>query len=194
MNHLNAAGRTAFGFDRYCAEILTQTDLMRSALQGADLTAPVPTCPGWNIGQLVRHLGGAHRWIETIVRSRATEPPSDEEVREVSWNGAENPAALDAWLADGAGQLADTLRAAGPDVRVWTPIFHGLRSPLFYARRMTHETVVHRADATLAAGGRFAVDAEVALDSIDECSVPAVRCASTPTTRRLSGWSTSPAT
>jgi len=33
---------------------------------------------------------------------------------------------------------------------------------------MTHETVVHRADATLAAGGRFAVEAEVALDAIDE--------------------------
>lgn len=168
MNQLNTAEQPAFGFDRYCAEIVTQTDLMRSTLQGADLTTPVPTCPGWNIGRLIRHLGGAHRWIETIVRSRATEPPSDEEVRDVSRDGAEDPAALDAWLAEGAGQLADTLREAGPDVRVWAPIPHGAPNPLFYARRMTHETVVHRADATLAVGGRFAVDAEVALDAIDE--------------------------
>ena len=90
MNHPNRAERIGFGFNHYCAEIVTQTDLMRSALQGTDLSAAVLTCPGWNIGQLVRHLGGAHRWIETIVRSRATEPPSDE-VRDVSGEGDEDP-------------------------------------------------------------------------------------------------------
>jgi hypothetical protein len=39
---------------------------------------------------------------------------------------------------------------------------------VFHARRMTHETVVHRADATLAVGAEFTVDADVAVDALDE--------------------------
>jgi len=51
-------------YDRYCAEIIAQTDQLRSHIEGADLTVPVPSCPGWNLGQLLRRLGGGHRWVE----------------------------------------------------------------------------------------------------------------------------------
>ena len=61
-------------YDRYCAEILAQTDQLRSHIEDADLTVPVPSCPGWNVGQLLRHLGGAQRWAEATVRTRATQP------------------------------------------------------------------------------------------------------------------------
>jgi uncharacterized protein (TIGR03083 family) len=153
-------------YDRYCAEIVAQTDLVRSAVAGADLTAPVPTCPGWNLGQLLRHLGGAHRWVETIVRTRATQPPSDDRFRDLSGYTDEDPAGLDAWLAEGATQLAATLRTAGPDAPVWTPVPGG--TALFLARRMAHETLIHRADAAAAAGTEFTADAEVAVDALDE--------------------------
>jgi uncharacterized protein (TIGR03083 family) len=66
----------------------------------------------------------------------------------------------------GAERLADTLRAAGPDAEVWTPVPG--ETPMFLARRMAHETVVHRADVTLAVGAEFTVDEEVALDALDE--------------------------
>ncbi|MGH3980285.1 MAG: maleylpyruvate isomerase N-terminal domain-containing protein, partial [Pseudonocardiaceae bacterium] len=153
-------------YDRYCAEIVAQTDLLRSSIEGADLTAPVPSCPGWNLGQLLRHLGGGHRWVETIVRTRATQPPSDDHFRDLSGYTDEDPAVLDAWLAEGAAQLADTLRAAGPDAEVWTPVPG--ETTRFLARRFAHETLIHRADATLAVGAEFTVDEEVALDALDE--------------------------
>jgi hypothetical protein len=38
----------------------------------------------------------------------------------------------------------------------------------FYARRFTHETALHRADATLALGVDYTLDPEVALDGLDE--------------------------
>jgi uncharacterized protein (TIGR03083 family) len=157
---------TRLSYDRHCAEIVAQTDLVRSAVAAADLTAPVPTCPGWNLGQLLRHLGGAHRWVETIVRTRATQPPPDDHFRDLSGYTDEDPAELDAWLAEGAAQLAHTLRAAGPDAPVWTPVPGG--TPEFFARRMAHETLVHRADAAAAAGAEFTADHEVALDAFDE--------------------------
>jgi hypothetical protein len=77
---------------------------------------------------------------------------------------------LGPWLVEGAAQLADTLRAAGPDAQVWIPVPGGVPggATAFYARRFTHETVIHRADATLAVGAKFTCDEEVALDAVDE--------------------------
>ena len=43
-----------------------------------------------------------------------------------------------------------------------------LRTTKFYARRFAHETVIHRADTTLAVGAEFTVNEEVAVDAIDE--------------------------
>lgn len=149
-------------YDRYCAEILAQTDLLRSAIEGADMTVPVPSCPGWNAGQLLRHLGGAHRWATAVVETRAAEPVQ-EGFRDFSACASDDASP---WLAQGAARLADALRDAGPGVPMWTPVPGG--STDFYARRFTHETLVHRADATLALGTPFAVDQDVALDAIDE--------------------------
>ncbi|MFB4277950.1 maleylpyruvate isomerase family mycothiol-dependent enzyme [Nonomuraea sp. MTCD27] len=161
---------TSLGFERCCDEIVTQTDLLRSHVKNADMTAPVPTCPGWNLGRLLRHLGGHHRWAETVVRTRATEPVPDDVLNDVSAYTDEDAAVLDSWLAEGAERLAETLREAGPDVRVWSPADEQAtdRSPRFWARRTTHETVVHRADAALAVGADYAVAEEVARDGLEE--------------------------
>lgn len=159
---------TPLSHDRYCAEIVAQAELLRSAIEGADLTVPVPTCPGWNAGQLVRHLGGAQRWAESVVRTRATEPVSEDDftVRELSGYADEDPNVVGPWLVEGATRLADTLREAGPDAKLWTPVTGGTTT--FYARRFTHETAMHRADATLAIGAQYVLDEDVAVDGIDE--------------------------
>jgi uncharacterized protein (TIGR03083 family) len=157
---------TRLSFDRYCTEIVTQTDLLRSHIDGADLTVAVPSCPGWNVGQLVRHLGGGQRWAETVVRTRATSPPSDDHFRDLSAYTDEDPAVLGPWLAEGAARFAETLRAAGPDAEVWTPL--AMAGTPFWARRFAHETLIHRADAALALGAGFVVEEEVAVDALDE--------------------------
>jgi uncharacterized protein (TIGR03083 family) len=152
-------------YDRYCAEIAAQTDLLRSSIQDGDMTVPVPSCPGWNVGQLLRHLGGVQRWATAVVSARATEPVQ-EQPRDYSAYASEDPAVIGPWLAEGAERLADTLRDAGPDTPLWTPVAGG--STNFYARRFTHEALIHRSDATLALGAVFTVDQDVALDAIDE--------------------------
>jgi hypothetical protein len=45
---------TPLGYDRYCDEVIIQTDLLRDVLKGADLSVIVPTCPDWTLTQLVR--------------------------------------------------------------------------------------------------------------------------------------------
>lgn len=160
--------------DRYCAEIIEQTRLFRETIADASLSAQVPSCPDWTLRELAVHVGNAHRWAGEIVRSRATSAVSPKDVP--GFDGPEQPtgdtgagtdaAGLDAWLAEGAQLLSDELRVAGEETPVWT-WFTEQRAG-FWARRMTHETLVHRSDAALTAGVEFEADAEVAADCVDE--------------------------
>jgi uncharacterized protein (TIGR03083 family) len=126
--------------------------------------APVPSCPGWTLGNLVRHVGGGHRWVEDIIRTRATDFLPDDQVRKL--DGDDSAEVPTGWLTEGAEQLERTLRAAGPETEIWAPFEYHTMS--FWARRFAHETVIHRADATLATGTAFAVADDVALDAVDE--------------------------
>ncbi|WP_033294417.1 maleylpyruvate isomerase family mycothiol-dependent enzyme [Amycolatopsis jejuensis] len=150
-------------FDQRCAEIVRQTELLAAAVEGADRATRIASCPDWNLGQLLNHIGTGHRWAEETVRTRADHPLPDEELRQPV--DVPRPAT---WLADGARMLAATLREAGPDAQVFTPIPDGEPRAAFYARRFMNETTVHRADATMAAGGKFTVTPEVAHDALEE--------------------------
>ncbi|MEV6548144.1 maleylpyruvate isomerase family mycothiol-dependent enzyme [Streptomyces sp. NPDC051597] len=160
------AAPTPLDHDFYCAEILRQTDALRSHLDGADLRTPVPTCPDWTLGQLAVHVGGAHRWIAEIVRTKSTAAVPQERVPAFEGPEKDEPEALDAWLGEGAALCADVLRTAGADQAAWS--WTGDATAGFWARRMTHETVVHRADAALTVGAEYVLAPEVAADTIDE--------------------------
>ncbi|MEU3842578.1 maleylpyruvate isomerase family mycothiol-dependent enzyme [Streptomyces sp. NPDC028635] len=156
---------THWSLDRYCSAILDQTDRLRTLLEGADVTARVPTCPAWNLGQLVRHVSGAHRWVETVVRSRATEEVPHDLVDDVFHYDDRDPAVLGGRLADGARELVEAFTEAGEEVRVWTAMPG--RPVSFWARHALFETVVHRADAAWTVGARYALDPAVARHGLD---------------------------
>jgi uncharacterized protein (TIGR03083 family) len=153
-------------FSRHCAEIVTQTSLLTGHLDGADVTVPVPACPGWNVSQLARHVDGGQRWAREIVATRASEPPSDVALRDLSGATDDDPDVLRASLTEAAAALATTLTEAGPHAQMWCPVDGG--GSAFYARRFAYETAMHRADAALALGETFALDPDVAADAVNE--------------------------
>ncbi|WP_371639141.1 maleylpyruvate isomerase N-terminal domain-containing protein [Streptomyces virginiae] len=57
----------------------TETAAFEKAVRRAfDLGEPVPavpSCPGWSVTDLVRHLGGVHRYLAHVLRERLTVPP-----------------------------------------------------------------------------------------------------------------------
>ncbi|MFE5813407.1 maleylpyruvate isomerase family mycothiol-dependent enzyme [Streptomyces sp. NPDC056479] len=159
---------TSLSFDRHCDEIVSQTERLAGHVRGADMTAPVLSCPGWNLGQLLRHVGGDHRWAEEIVRTRATGPVPDDGVNDLTARTDEDASVIIPWLTEGAARLSATLRAAGPDALAWNPSDERPAPVAFWARRMTYETVVHRADAALAAGAEFGLDTDLAVDAVEE--------------------------
>lgn len=159
---------TRLAHERYCAEIAHQAGQLRAVVtSGADLATTVPTCPDWSLEELVRHVGGALRWVEATVRTRSAQEIPEDRVPGLAGPGvAGDAAALDAWLAESAELVVAAVREAGPDAAVWS--WTGERTAGFWARRMAHEVTVHRADATLAAALPYEVAPEIAADAIDE--------------------------
>jgi uncharacterized protein (TIGR03083 family) len=110
-------------------------------------------------------VGRAHRWAAEITRTRSESFIPFREVPDGKL--PDDRAGQRAWLRAGAALLVDAVREAGGDL-VWS--FTGPVPAGFWIRRMAHETLVHRADAELAAGAEPepVIDAEVAADAIDE--------------------------
>jgi uncharacterized protein (TIGR03083 family) len=150
--------------DRYLEALTAQSALFSGALTDADLQQRVPTCPDWSLYQLAGHLGQAHRWATAIITRPAATPPDPSELGVVP--APEDTDGLDTWLRDGAGELVDAIRVAGPQAPVWS--WADDQSVGFWARRMAHETAVHRADVELALGREFALEADLAADAISE--------------------------
>jgi uncharacterized protein (TIGR03083 family) len=150
--------------DRYLDTLSGQSALFADALVGADLQQWVPTCPDWTLRQLTEHLGRAHRWSTEIIARRLTSQPDPGELDVIA--APEDPAKLGGWLNEGAGGLVNAIRMAGSDTPVWT--WTGEQSVGFWARRMAHETAVHRADVELTLGREFSLDADLAADAISE--------------------------
>lgn len=155
--------------ERYYAEITASTGSLGALVGGADLTLRVPTCPDWTLRQLATHVGRVQRWAAEIVSTRSSQAIAFRDVPD--GRIPDDPAEHAGWLRAGADRL---IAALGPaeDVPVWT--FGPQRPALFWARRMTHETAVHRADAQLTVSGAEgqptapAIVADVAADGIDE--------------------------
>lgn len=150
--------------DRYLHSLQAQSALFAEALAGVDLRAPVPTCPDWTLHHLAEHLGHTHRWATAIVTRPAAVPPDPREV--ALGTAPEDAEGLGAWLREGTAELADAVRAADPQTPVWS--WADEHTAGFWARRMAHETSVHRADAELALAREFTLEAALAADAISE--------------------------
>jgi uncharacterized protein (TIGR03083 family) len=153
-------------YDRFCDEVVVQADLMRAVVTGADPSVTVPTTPDWTLAQLLRHVGGNLRSVEMAVRTGTAVTEPERQVPGHGGPSGDDPAAIDAWLAEAAARFAETLGSAGPDAeaQIWQ-----VRWPTAaWARRAAHDLVVHRADAAGAVGAGYGVASDLAADAIDE--------------------------
>ncbi len=149
--------------DRLLAEIGSSTATLAAIVSTNDPGLAVPSCPDWTLRQLATHLGRVHRWAAEIVATRSTAG--------IGFSAAPDgvppagPAGQASWLLAGAQRVTEAIRAAGTEP-VWA--FGSLAPATFWARRQSHETMVHRADAELAAGQPAVLDPALAADAIDE--------------------------
>ncbi|SNY67370.1 maleylpyruvate isomerase family mycothiol-dependent enzyme [Paractinoplanes atraurantiacus] len=148
----------------------------RTAVAAAPtLDAPVPTCPGWTLADLVTHLAnGRRKWASIIAAGPADAPPPQ----------PSEPADL----TEATQQLLEALREAGPDRGCWG-WWEDSQSPLTAgaaARHQVQEIAVHTYDAQLTIGAPQPLPTAVALDGIEDFLLTC--CATT------SPWPHTPAT
>jgi uncharacterized protein (TIGR03083 family) len=146
--------------ERLIAGLLEETEAFAETVRGADPGLPVPTCPEWNVRDLVEHVGYAHHWSAALVERRATE------FLPLEVGKPEGAAQWADWLREGAGRLVNAVREVGAGTVMWT--FLGPRPAAFWVRRMLHDTLVHRADAAAAVGQKVEYRPELAADTISE--------------------------
>lgn len=132
-----------------------------------DLTAPVPTCPDWTLGDLLLHTGQVHRWQTEAARKDHGEFPGE---RSHSRGPADGQPLPD-WFQEGVDLAVATMSKIDATETRWT-WFPPDQTAGWYFRRITQETLVHRIDAELTAGDVTDVDPVLAADGIAEmCEV-----------------------
>ncbi|MBM6401335.1 maleylpyruvate isomerase family mycothiol-dependent enzyme [Phycicoccus sonneratiae] len=148
-------------------------DRLGAWAEAAGPDAPVPTCPGWTVRELVVHQGAVHRWATAMLRGG---DPRAVDIGDFEGEGAAADD-LGGWLRAGAADLLDTLRDAPDDLEAFTFLKDAPPARLFWARRQHHETTVHALDALAALERRAPEPADAwfddatALDGIDELLV-----------------------
>jgi uncharacterized protein (TIGR03083 family) len=150
---------------QYLDQLAQNSERLADAAAAAGVDAPVPSCPGWTVTDLLEHCMGGDTWARTIVeqgKAGSTERVTRDEV-EPSLEGD----ALVEGFRSGAQALVAALSSVAPDTPVWT-FSSTNRTASFWQRRRAQETAVHRYDAELAAGTPTPIDTELAVDGIDE--------------------------
>lgn len=143
--------------ERYLDAIATDADRLITAAR-QDLDAAVPSCPGWLVSDVVEHLAVVylHKIACTELLQAPDpwppEPPHDDPV---------------AWLDAARDELLTELRGRGPDAPSYT-WFPPDQTVGFWYRRLAHETAIHRVDVEHAIGVNTPVEADLAVDGIDE--------------------------
>jgi uncharacterized protein (TIGR03083 family) len=136
--------------DEHIAALEREGTLLADAASRRGLGAAVPTCPGWQVRELLRHVGYVHRWAASYVAEARREMVAEPTENEILQAGPADSELL-GWFSEGLDHLVLALSSADPGLECWT--FLGAPSPLaFWARRQAHETAIHRADAQGAAG------------------------------------------
>ena len=154
----------------HIAALQRDGQLLADAARRAGLTAAVPSCPPWQVRDLLRHTGYVHRWAAGYVAEQHAEyQPDEPSESEVLLGGPPDPELID-WFRAGHAELVRTLTAADPGLACWT-VVPGPSPLAAWARRQAHETAIHRVDAELAAGGVTPFPVDFAVDGIDELLV-----------------------
>jgi uncharacterized protein (TIGR03083 family) len=147
-------------FETFVPTIERDAAVMMSVAEDQGLEAPVPSCPGWTLRDLLVHTGRVHRHkTEILVGDWRTESPPQ----------PDGPGEADVieWFGVGVVEMIEGFRAVDLDEPRWTWCPHE-HTGRWWVRRMAHETAIHAADAILAADGTPTLAPDLAADGVDE--------------------------
>jgi uncharacterized protein (TIGR03083 family) len=159
---------TLLSLDDHLAALVRSGVALGEAAAAAGLEAKVPTCPAWDVTDLLVHQGMVHRWAAANLRG-----DRDHDTAASQAEGKAAASLLD-WYTQGLAALVDTVRATAADAKAMVFLRDAPPPRRFWARRQAHETTIHSVDAIAAACRRWPtasdvdIDPVLAADGIDE--------------------------
>ncbi len=156
----SSTASTRLAPDRYL-ELLAADGERLAAVAVDHLDLPVPTCPGWDVAEVVRHTGSVYH--HKIACVRLGRDPDEGDWQQTPPEGRD----LVSWYREALAALLDLLRSRDPGSPAYT-WYPPEQDVAFWQRRMAHEAAVHRVDAESATGQVTAVEDDLAVDGIDE--------------------------
>lgn len=157
----------------YIGFVAAEGALFTAAAENGELSVDIADCPGWDMRELVRHLGMIHLWAAANVAFPHTDWLDVDELPDLVkyWPDLASSYRPDTdplpWYRDTLANLIEVLETAPADVAAFT--FLPAASPLsMWARRQASELAIHRFDAEQARGVTSHFDAAFATDMLDE--------------------------
>lgn len=147
-----------------------------SVAEAGDWDAPIAACPGWDLRELVRHVGLVHLWAATNLRYPSDRWLSVTEMADLApyWpnhtSGWPADDGLVEWYRSTLMLLIDVLAATADDHECLTFV-PAPTARLMWARRQASEIAIHRFDAESAVGRTSSFEPEFAADMLDELLV-----------------------
>jgi len=141
-------------------ECLTADYTRLRDLAGKDLEAAVPSCPGWSVADLVRHVAEVYlHKVESMRQQKLPQPWPPPELT------SDEPLVL---LERAWAELGQEFAGRAPEMPAYT-WYEPDQTVGFWIRRMAQETVIHRIDAELALAELVQpVPDDLAVDGVDE--------------------------
>jgi uncharacterized protein (TIGR03083 family) len=155
-----AAVPTLLSLDDHLGALARSGAALRQAAAAAGLAAKVPTCPAWDVAELVLHQGMVHRWAAANLRG-----DRDHDTAAAHAEGKAAASLLD-WYSQGLADLLDTLRATPEDAEAMVFLRDAPPPRRFWARRQAHETTIHSVDAISAVCRRWPTASDVEIDPV----------------------------
>ncbi len=157
----------------YITSAAEEGERFASVADAGDWDAPIAACPGWDLRELVKHVGLVHLWAAANIRFPRRTWLSAKEMSDLAefWpdhtRGWPPDEGLVGWYRSALDNLVDVLESSPPDHECLT--FLPAPSPLImWARRQASEIAVHRHDAEAAVGHNSRYDPAFAIDMLDE--------------------------
>ena len=150
---------TGLTAERRRQALLAHTEQLAEAIGAADSAAAVPTCPGWTVTDLAKHVGETQYWVSDIIERRIADPtqlPTEMAVM------PSDPADWPAWLRAGGARAAEAFSDEALEAPVFNAAADDRTGGAFWLSSLLNESVIHGADAAYSADRDVDVDADVA--------------------------------
>jgi uncharacterized protein (TIGR03083 family) len=134
---------------------------MATAAKGG-LSWPVGSCPGWEVKDVVGHLGSVYAWAASAVAGGGERPGPMEAA-------PEDEGALLPWFVQNRDALLASFGGRAADDKAWVFVSASPQTVGWWARRQALESAVHRFDVESGVGADVSpIDPDLAVEGCDE--------------------------